>query len=124
MPIFLLVTILVFHWIADFVCQSDWMAKNKSKSILALFSHTLIYSLVMSLPVLFFPWVKVFFLVTLITHTITDAITSRISSSLYQANDQHNFFVVVGFDQLVHVLTLIATVVYLHELYMIGGLPL
>ena len=39
------VLILFLHWVFDFVFQTDYMARNKSKSIKALASHVAIYSL-------------------------------------------------------------------------------
>ena len=35
----------LFHWIADFVLQTDWQAQNKSKRWDALLTHTGIYSM-------------------------------------------------------------------------------
>jgi hypothetical protein len=43
-----------------------------------------------------------------ILHFSTDYFTSRWSSRLF-GNDWHTFFVVIGFDQLIHQLTLAAT---------------
>lgn len=40
--------LMLSHWIADFLCQSDWMAQNKSKSWKVLLLHTLTYSTVVS----------------------------------------------------------------------------
>jgi len=33
--------IILAHWIADFICQTNWMAQNKSKSYKALSLHIL-----------------------------------------------------------------------------------
>jgi len=97
--------LLTIHFIADFVLQSDWMAINKSKSWQALFAHTTAYSL------MFVPFFGIYFaLVTLLTHTAQDYITSRITSRLWQANQRHWFFVAIGADQLLHYFTLAATV--------------
>jgi hypothetical protein len=45
-----------------------------------------------------------------VTHWITDFITSKITSRLWKkatvSGDYHNFFVVVGVDQMIHILTL------------------
>jgi shikimate 5-dehydrogenase len=39
----------------------------------------------------------------------TDCVTSRITSRLWQQQREHGFFVVVGLDQLIHQVTLAAT---------------
>lgn len=117
-----LITLFAGHWIGDFVCQSDWMARNKSKNWKALSLHVTIYSLVM---LGFFAIIQfqcdresnsafwLFGAITFATHFLTDAVTSRITSRLYQKQAIHNFFVVVGFDQLIHTTTLILTLQFL-----------
>lgn len=109
--------ILTFHWIADFICQTHWQATNKSKNWYALSAHVAVYSgvitflmLMASMPI---QLADTFLLVTFTTHFVTDAITSRCSSYFWQKGDVHNFFVVVGFDQLIHQATLILTLFYL-----------
>lgn len=90
-------SLLLAHFIADFVLQSDWMAINKSKSLGALCLHTSLYSIV------FMPfWGWQFAAWTFVLHTLQDAVTSRINSKLYQAGQRHWFFVGVGADQLLH----------------------
>lgn len=119
----ILVTIsflFAFHWVADFICQTDWMATNKSKNWGALTLHVFTYSVVMMVlsggyltiantihPQLIIGFIVAFGIVTFITHFITDAITSRITSYLWMKGDRHNFFVIIGLDQLIHALTLI-----------------
>ena len=97
---------LFIHWFADFVIQTHKEAKEKSKSWKALLSHTATYSgiwfvalLVLQLPVI--P-VIIFTAVTFIAHTVTDYITSRETNKLYEKGDIHNFFVIIGLDQLLH----------------------
>lgn len=90
-------SLIVLHFIADFVMQSDWMAINKSKSLKALLAHTSLYSLV------FIPFYGIYFaLITFLLHTVQDYITSRVNSKLWQANQRHWFFVGIGADQLLH----------------------
>jgi len=36
---------LILHLIGDYITQTDWMAKNKTKSNLAAGTHALVYSL-------------------------------------------------------------------------------
>jgi hypothetical protein len=116
------------HFVADFLLQSDWMALNKSKRFSALLAHVWVYTLVFTaavwavtglLPALLFG------ILTFATHFITDAVTSRLTSKLWFIDivpighnagydvtmkpTRHWFFVVIGLDQLIHLLTLTAT---------------
>jgi hypothetical protein len=103
MPLLLL---LSTHFVADFVLQSDWMAKNKSKHWGALSLHVLVYTLTF-VPVVIYllgntPADAQFLLLTFALHFLTDAITSRINSNLWAQQRVHVFFVGVGADQLSH----------------------
>lgn len=111
----LIYVLLVAHFLADFVFQSDWMALNKSHDWDALWIHigtymaTIMGILIFTLP---FPgyWpVNLFFGVNFIAHFVQDAITSRVSARLWQAQKRHWFFVNIGVDQLLHYVTLFAT---------------
>ena len=106
---FTILWLLTLHFIADFVFQSDWMAVNKSKSWKALLAHTAVYSSFFILAT----WSWQFVLLTFVLHTLTDAVTSRITSYLWQKQERHWFFVVIGADQLIHYWTLILTFRYL-----------
>ena len=101
----IIIVILGLHFISDFILQSDWIAKNKSKSNKALLIHTSVYSL---------PFLAVFgwkyALVNMTLHTAIDFVTSRISSKLYAKGKIHEFFVVIGFDQYLHAICLISTI--------------
>jgi hypothetical protein len=100
------------------VFQTDWQAQNKSKNNKALLSHTWTYSLIwftfgsfyaMSDPN-YVPWsLSLFVLITFVAHTITDYFTSRLNSKLWAKGDVHNFFVSVGFDQVLHYVQLFGT---------------
>lgn len=72
-PIYLLIA----HFIGDFILQSDEMAIQKSKDWVALTVHVSFYS------ICFIFWGVPFYLFTLVSHFITDAITSRITSKLW-----------------------------------------
>ena len=101
----LIVWILFAHWVADFVCQSDWMAKEKSKNMDALYLHILTYALVMSAMTMN----VVFGCANALIHLFIDYFTSRWSSKLWAKGRFHDFFVVIGFDQFIHVACLLTT---------------
>ena len=111
--------IILIHWLADFVFQTDKMAKGKSKNWNDLLSHTGTYSFIWFCFVPFYvllnldtyvEWTgTLFVLITFIAHTITDYFTSRLNSKLWAKGDVHNFFVSIGFDQVLHYTQLLLT---------------
>ena len=113
----LFMALLALHWVADFVCQTHWQASNKSKNSEALLRHVGSYTAIMGLgaAVLFGLHLAVatFIAVNAVLHLVTDYFTSRWSSKLYAKQDWHNFFVVIGFDQLLHQSVLAATMLLL-----------
>jgi hypothetical protein len=112
------ILIIFIHWIADFVLQTDWEATNKSTNIKALLSHTLRYSVWWTVFIIiygiFFHQLTIlnallFILITFIAHTITDYFTSRLNKKLWDTKQVHNFFVSIGFDQILHYVQLLLT---------------
>lgn len=120
------ICLLVAHWVADFVCQSHWQASNKSKSNAALGQHILTYTFILGMAsILIFPgrWEVVSFTaINGVLHFATDYCTSRWSAVHFgkairamnvvgedAGPPWHDFFVIIGFDQLIHHLTLAAT---------------
>ena len=112
--IWIILVLLIVHWFADFVIQTDWQAKNKSTDDDALFAHIGTYMLCW-VPVSIFmfleqPWkAGIFILITFVTHLNIDFYTSRLNTRLWKKGDTHNFFVSVGFDQFLHTAQLILT---------------
>lgn len=98
--------IIVTHWVADFLLQTDKMAQGKSKNWEDLLSHTTLYSAVWFIPMQFMLPSMVsalsFVGITFIAHTITDYFTSRLNARLWQEKKVHWFFVSIGFDQVLH----------------------
>ncbi len=97
-----MIALMFCHWVFDFVFQTDWMARNKSSSLLALIQHCSVYALFGIL--LGFGWLG--WLILFSSHLFIDGITSKINSYLYKKNEIHYFFVSVGFDQFLHFLVL------------------
>jgi hypothetical protein len=92
------------HWMSDFFFQTDKMALNKSSKFEWLGLHCLVYSS----PFWLIDWR--FGLITLISHLVIDGITSRATSYFWKKEDRHNFFVTIGFDQLLHNIVIIITI--------------
>ena len=105
--------LLVSHWIADFVLQTHWQATNKSKNNIALSHHVLVYTACLAaISAVLFGSGRLWLLFVVgngLLHFVTDYCTSRVSSRLYATQDWHSFFIVVGFDQVIHQVTLAAT---------------
>ena len=105
---------IIIHWIGDFVLQSHWMATNKNSNNWALSAHVTIYTLTLwfFLTILsrYAQYAALVALLNGLAHWVTDYYTSRWSSKLWKQNDIHNFFVVIGLDQMIHYLTFIAII--------------
>lgn len=118
-------SLVITHFIGDFLLQTDMMALNKSKHLHWLTLHCLTYSLTFLL--LGFGWK--FWLLTFYSHMAVDYVTSRITSRLWFIEihahgdsidnggwfegrllpTRHWFFVAIGADQLIHFVTLAIT---------------
>lgn len=111
-------TIFLFHWIADFLLQTHEMSINKSKSFYWLTLHVYYYMLGIT-PIGILLWFFIGFhgwfiailwvLLNGLLHWITDYNTSRWTSKLWAKGSIHNFFVVIGLDQMIHYICLFAT---------------
>jgi hypothetical protein len=100
-------SIIIIHWIADFVMQDEKWALGKSKNWRDLIMHTMLYSMIWWFPALIAillsqPDIKdldelmfksfLFVLVTFIFHTVTDYITSRIVSKRFTEETPFNIY--------------------------------
>lgn len=83
--------LLVAHFVGDFICQSDWMAVNKSQRWDALALHVAVYTTVLffaagaiaSLPNVSDELPVLWLAVNAAAHFVQDAITSRINARLW-----------------------------------------
>lgn len=122
MSLTIIFSILSIHFLADFVFQTNWQASNKSKSNLALTLHITTYSLTWFLASIVYGLyntnleiILYFAPITFICHWITDYITSRIVKYFFENKDNHNGFVIIGIDQLLHYGQLFLTFKYLTD---------
>jgi Protein of unknown function (DUF3307) len=122
MNIWVILSLLTGHYVADFLLQSHWMASNKSKRLDALSLHVAVYSAALFFTIFsIMAWFTAysvndvlklsfsFVLVNGLIHWATDFITSRITSELWAKKEYHWFFCVIGFDQLMHQFALLIT---------------
>ena len=110
MSLMIVLSLVWIHFVADFIMQSDRVALNKSKSNLVLLQHVAIYG------IFFLPFGLLFALVNAGLHFVTDYCTSRATSKLWQNNQRHWFFVVIGLDQAIHMTCLFVSYVMLGDL--------
>ncbi len=119
------VFILIAHFIADFVFQSDNMAIKKSYNIQALLLHIFVYTttffimfslygVILNIFTIFTVsiehWIQIgigISIVNGILHYITDYCTSRIGKHYWEKEQRRNFFLTIGIDQLLHTSLLI-----------------
>jgi hypothetical protein len=59
---------------------------------------------------------SLFVWITFLSHTIQDYFTSRLNSRLWAKGDTHNFFVSIGWDQVLHYTQLLLTYYYLKSI--------
>ncbi len=122
MEVIHLLLIIWAHFVADFMLQNDKMAQNKSTSNIWLSNHIMVYSFAMlgiMSPIMYLldpdnshvtlVWLAAWVALNGALHWITDWCTSRMTSHLWKKGDRHNFFVVIGADQAIHLSTMILT---------------
>lgn len=102
-PLIVFSILLGVHWVADFLLQTNWQAKNKSKRLDALGAHVATYTAVITVvSVILFGIAGLWFAaINGVLHFVTDFLTSRLAARFADKFDWR-FFAVVGFDQLIH----------------------
>ncbi|MBA2613585.1 MAG: DUF3307 domain-containing protein [Bacteroidetes bacterium] len=122
----ILLIIFIVHFLADFVFQSSKMATGKSKSLKWLSIHVGVYASVSLLTFIvlatlygnilfaFYWWT-----INVVLHFIVDFFTSKITSRFWEEKNMRFFFVMIGFDQLIHNLCLVTTFFLLKEIILL-----
>lgn len=106
--------LLLVHYIGDYLCQSRWMAKNKSHDNSALSLHVLVYTFVLWVGVTPFALrdaqgAIIFLLLNGVAHLVTDYITSRAVARLWSEKREYETFAIMGADQVLHQFVLVAS---------------
>lgn len=131
MNLLIIAAVLFGHWVGDFILQENNLKASRDKKIVNkarklinhLLPHTLTYTTVLTLIVgllMFFGFLNysfssfiLFFVITYISHFITDFIVTMINSNFLLKNGRHKYFVSIGLDQLIHNITLFGTIIFL-----------
>lgn len=115
--------LLLNHYICDFIYQEQKIRVTKSFSIKSLLIHTIMYSFIFSLHLLTYELITSqsievvsilmsvlkFMGLTFVVHTVTDYITSKMSSFYYKRDDNFNTMNIIGLDQWTHYVQIILT---------------
>jgi hypothetical protein len=118
------IQLVILHFICDWYLQNDKMALGKSKDNWILLTHASVATIYTIW------WGPLFWLSNLILHFVVDYFTSRGTSKLWFVErycksstneddcgwevpvfnkNRHKFFVLIGFDQMVHYICLAIT---------------
>jgi len=119
------ISIVILHFIADFVFQDEKWAVGKSHSVKLLTLHVSMYTALWFLFCNFYCYATgnymMYFLVpiTFVSHWLTDYFTSKVTSRLYAEKKfgssipNLGFFSMIGFDQVLHYIQLFLTFYFL-----------
>ena len=118
----------LFHILGDIVLQTKSQETDKHVNFRHLLEHVLIYSCVMTIPIMLndylnlfiyqlnvgehFKDITLFFGIMFISHLIIDYFFSKIIEK--NSNNNKNFLLSVQIDQLIHYLVLYTTLSYLY----------
>ena len=99
-----MLTLLWVHFLADFIAQDDRTAQNKSSLGGWMAIHIGIYTAFL------LPFGLFFAVVNGVAHFFTDLASSKMTTKLWNQDERHWFFVVIGLDQFLHVAVLVLTI--------------
>lgn len=107
-----LLTLIVAHYVADFVFQTEKMATRKSYSVFWLTAHVLTYTTVLAIFTVWY-WPMQYFIFWIITngvlHWFTDFTTSRLNAEYQKRGEVNAFWNCIGADQAIHHICLVLT---------------
>jgi len=120
--------VLIGHWISDFVLQKNkkkTRAKIKNKNVKHIVPHTLLYTSILTCLIIISQFLNIihskyyfsifyFFIITYITHFLTDFYITKINEKHLKKNKRHEYFVTIGIDQFLHYSMLFSTLYILY----------
>jgi len=103
MELYVILQLVWFHCIADFILQTRKMAELKSSSNVWLGFHALVYAIP-------FTWIGIkYAIVTGILHFLVDWFSSRGTHHTWLTGNVRLFFIIIGVDQAIHMTFLVLT---------------
>ena len=106
----------IAHFFADFVFQTEMMAKNKSSNNTWLLIHIIVYTITFGTIYYFLVdhvslWSVVkWSALNGVAHFVIDYLTSRLSKYFWEKQKTRAFFIVIGADQTLHYLCFYYTI--------------
>ena len=107
-----LLTLIVAHYLGDFIFQTSNMATKKSYSAFWLTAHVLTYTAILALFTVWY-WSMPYFIAWLLTnailHWFVDFTTSRLNAEYQKQGEVKAFWNCIGADQALHQICLVLT---------------
>lgn len=120
MNLIAIISILLGHWISDFLLQNIYdksninkKKNNKKELFKKLIKHVFNYSIIQTFVILLLQLFNIiepkyllsllfFFIVTYITHFLTDFFVINRVKKVLKKNDRNKYMNTIGFDQFIH----------------------
>jgi len=117
--LFLLCSLIIGHFVGDFVCQTRYMGNNKGSNVSVLLDHVFVYTCILCLFMLPFIVLHLgalgvltlipFFVFNFWLHFATDYCSSKLSKYYWSKGNEYGFWCVIGADQALHMSALVTT---------------
>jgi hypothetical protein len=120
----IVISVIIAHFFADFVCQAEVWALGKRKSFKLLLQHTATYTVVLTTLLLGVLWIEplyilYFFIFNFFAHTLVDYFTSKLVGKRF--DDKHlgspipnlGAFSMIGLDQVIHYICIFGSLYFL-----------
>lgn len=115
----IIISLLVIHYIADYLFQTRRQGNGKASSLYLLGEHVFTYMNVFGIGLCLMmvtgiapnivPDIWIFMCITFLLHFVTDFVTSKATKKLWAQKKEYATFAVMGLDQLLHTTGLVIT---------------
>lgn len=97
--------LVILHFVGDFMLQGDRVALNKRGVNAEMIQHGIICATLFALPLYRSPAINLIYgtLFIFFTHVVIDAIRVEIGKKYKLNPNSHNFWALLGIDQILHI---------------------